>query len=116
MGFIKREDESARGDNERVGGVQRRRGHRRDGAAPGRPSRVVEAELDAVRRRCQAGSQVSCGPSLVGGIGTLVLASQLGGDGKAQAHDGGHSGRHHIPLEPETQAVVVCCKHVGGVR
>ena len=110
MGFIKREDESARGDNERVGGVQRRRGHRRDGAAPGLPSRAVEAELDAVRRRCQAGSQVSCGPSLVGGIGTLVLAGQLGGDGKAQAHDGGHSGRHHIPpREPETQAEVVCC-------
>ena len=77
MGFIKREDESARGDNERVGGVQRRRGHRRDGAAPGRPSRVVEAELDAVRRRCQAGSQVSCGPSLVGGIGTLVSQASL---------------------------------------
>ena len=108
MGFIKREDESARGDNERVGGVQRRRGHRRDGAAPGLPSRAVEAELDAVRRRCQAGSQVSRAPSLVVGIGTLVLAGQLGGDGKAQAHDGGHSGRHHIPpREPERQAVVV---------
>ena len=38
------------------------------------------------------------------------LAGRLGGDGKAQAHDGGHSGRHHIPpREPETQAVVVCC-------
>ena len=110
MGFMKREDESARGDNERVGGVQRRSGHRRDGAAPGRPTRVVEAELDAVRRRCQAGSQESCGPSLVVGIGTLVLAGQLGGDRKGQAHDRGHSGRHHIPpREPETQAVVVCC-------
>ena len=59
---------------------QGRGGHGRDSGAHWRPSRVVEAERDAVPPHRQADSQVSYGPSLVGSIGTFVLADRLGGN------------------------------------
>ena len=67
-----------RGTNE---DEQGRGGHGRDSGVPWRPSRaVVEAGRDAVTPHGQAGSQLSCDPSLVGSIGTFVLAGRLGGN------------------------------------